>query len=130
MSPSDPRPAGSVVYLCTDLLFTSKIRETAASLGRTAVAVRDLDGLRDAAREAGVVIVDLRRPDAIAALDAIALLGEGAAPRTVGFCDHEKVEVLAEAERRGCVALAKGRFSSELRHLLAPAASPTEARER
>src|SRR5438552_15692713 len=59
----------TIAYLCTDLLFTSKIRETAHALGHKALVSRDPAGLLDAARGADLVIVDLRRPDARDALD-------------------------------------------------------------
>lgn len=122
--PSDTSPPPKVAYLCTDLLFTSKIRETARALGVEVVGARDAAGLATAAAAAALVIVDLRRPDALAALDAVRAGGD---VRAVGFCDHERADLFDEAARRGCLALAKGKFSSELKHLLQPGAtSPSE----
>jgi hypothetical protein len=60
-----------------------------------------------------VLIGDLRRPDALAALEAA---DPGA--RRVGFIDHERTDVMEQARARGCTALAKGKFSSELARLL------------
>ena len=108
-----------IVYLCTDLLFTSKIRETARTLGREATAVRDPAQLASAARGAEVVLVDLRRPDALDALDALAREPAAAAARVFGFVDHERTDRMEEARSRGCTPLAKGKFSSELKNLLA-----------
>jgi hypothetical protein len=102
----------AVVYLVNDLLFTSKIRETAAQLGLVCQAARSVDDIAQA-KDARVLIVDLRRPDAMPALEA-------AAPglKKIGFIDHERVDVMEAARARGCTALAKGKFSSELARLL------------
>src|SRR5262245_30337509 len=102
-----------VAYLCTDLLFTSKIREVAKQAGVDVTAARDANALKTAAAEAQLVIVDLRRPDALAALD-----GLPEAVTKVGFVDHEREDVMEAARARGCRALAKGRFSTELPMLL------------
>jgi hypothetical protein len=107
-----------VVYLVTDLLFSSKIRETARQLGVAVAPVRDPAELPRAAADAKLFILDLRRPDALAVLDRLA--GD-AATRSVskcGFIDHERVDVMEAARERGCTALAKGKFSSELPRLL------------
>lgn len=97
-----------------DLLFTSKIRETAQQLGLDLQAVRTADDVAGATVGARVFIVDLRRPDALAALDAAS---PGAAK--IGFVDHERLDVMEAARTRGCVALAKGKFSSDLPKMLA-----------
>jgi CheY-like chemotaxis protein len=114
-----------IAYLCTDLLFTSKIRETAQGLGHTVAASRDAAALTEAARGAAMVIVDLRLPSA---LDAIARLRADELTRTVpavGFCDHERTELMEQARRAGCEqVLAKGRFTADLRNLLAGAHAP------
>ncbi len=104
-----------IAYLITDLLFVSKIRETATRLGFELVSARDPAGLATAAADAALVIVDLRRPDAMTALDALAPLPVA----KVGFVDHERTEILDAARERGCQALAKGRFSNELPKILA-----------
>jgi hypothetical protein len=106
----------AVVYLVTDLLFTSKIRETARQLGLDVHAVRSADEVATATATARLFIVDLRRPDALAALEAAAL---GAT--RIGFVDHERVDVMEAARARGCTALAKGKFSSDLPRLLSAA---------
>jgi hypothetical protein len=106
----------AVVYLVNDLLFTSKIRETAQQLGLDVQAVRSAADVAAATAEARVFIVDLRRPDALAALEAAA-----PAASKIGFVDHERVEVMEAARERGCIALAKGKFSAELGRLLSAA---------
>ncbi len=108
-----------LAYLCSDLLFVSKIRETAVALGYEPVAAHDPAGLQAAARQAGAVIVDLRRPDALAALDALAGSTETRNVPSLGFCDHQLTERMDEARQHGCGrVLAKGKFSADLRHLL------------
>ena len=112
---------GRVVYLCSDLLFTSKIRETARQLGLDTTAVRDAAALLEAARGADAVILDLRLPIALDALRRLRAEPATAAVPAIGFCEHERVDHMAEARAAGCDrVLAKGRFSTELPHLLAP----------
>ena len=102
-----------VVYMISDMLFSSKLREAAKASGVTVQAQRDAAAWAAAAREAKLAIVDLRMPTALAALDALA-----AAPstvRTVGFIDHERVEVMDEARAKGCTdVMAKGQFANAL----------------
>jgi hypothetical protein len=104
----------AVVYLVTDLLFTSKIRETATQLGLEVAGVRSAAEVAQATAAARVFIVDLRRPDALAALEA----GAPGATR-IGFVDHERTDVMEAARALGCTALAKGKFSSDLPKFLA-----------
>src|SRR5436190_7525550 len=111
-----PRMA-PVVYLVRDLVFVSKIREAAARLGLEVERAADAAALQAAAREAKLVIVDLRLPEALDALAHLAVDPLTARVRAVGFVDHEQVEAM---EARGCgTVLAKGRFASELPSLLA-----------
>ena len=111
----------AVVYFVQDLLFTSKIRETAAQLGIEVTGARDVEGLVLAARAARLVIVDLRRPAALAALERLAADPETARVPSVGFVDHELTDVMAAARTRGCgEVMAKGQFASALPKLLAP----------
>ncbi|MSP62456.1 MAG: hypothetical protein EXR72_19410 [Myxococcales bacterium] len=109
---------GRVAYLCTDLLFTSKIRETAQSLGVDVSGARDVAALCLCAVGADLVIIDLRLPAAMEALGR--LRGDAATSEvpTVGFCEHERLDRMAEARAAGCThVLAKGRFSTELKSL-------------
>jgi DNA-binding NarL/FixJ family response regulator len=106
----------AVVYWVQDLLFTSKIRETARQLGLPAQAARDGDALVAAAPSAAYVIVDLRRPGALELLERLAR--EAPAVPRAGFIDHEAVDVITRARALGCTALAKGKFSTELPRLL------------
>lgn len=109
-----------IVYLCSDLLFTSKIRELSTSLGHTPASARDAKTLAEAATgpEAAAAILDLRRPDALSALEAL----RAAAPDlpAIGFCDHERTDLMAQAQALGCRTVTKGQLAAELRRLLAP----------
>ena len=107
-----------VVYLITDMLFSSKLRETAKTIGVTVQAARAPAAFAAAAREAKLAIVDLRLPTALAALEA---LGGGVRQlRIVGFIDHEKTDVMEAARAKGCSdVMAKGQFANALPKLLA-----------
>ena len=113
-----------VVYMISDMLFSSKLREAAKATGVSIQAMRDAAGWAAAAREAKLAIVDLRMPTALAALEALAA---GPAPaqgsskvRTVGFIDHERTDVMDEARAKGCAdVMAKGQFANALPKLLA-----------
>ena len=111
-----------VVYLVRDLLFTSKIRETAEQLGVAVQGVRDPAELPAAARGARLVILDLRLAGALEALERLARDPDTSGVASVGFIDHERVDVMETAAALGCTALAKGKFSSDLPRLLAGAA--------
>jgi DNA-binding NarL/FixJ family response regulator len=107
-----------VVYLVNDLFFVAKIEETAAQLGVVVERARDPEALAAVAPAARVALVDLRRPDALDALDRL----RAAAPdvRSVGFIDHENVEAMEAASAHGCrTVVSKRKFASSLPELLA-----------
>jgi hypothetical protein len=109
----------AVVYLVQDLFFIARIRDVADQLGVTAVPAASADALPAAAHGARLVIVDLRRADALAALERLAADPAAAAVRSVGFVGHEQTDVMAAARERGCgTVLAKGKFASELPALI------------
>ena len=109
----------SLAYLVQDLFFVAKIRDAADRLGIAQRSAPDAAALVAAARGARLVIVDLRRPDALEALDALAADPATASIRSVGFVDHENVDVMKAATARGCATvLSKRRFASELPAIL------------
>jgi DNA-binding NtrC family response regulator len=113
----------AIVYLVRDLFFVAKIDETAGALGVTAERVADAEALARAAGDARLAIVDLRLPDALDALAALAAGPRTRALRSIGFVDHENVAMMKEAAARGCgTVLSKRRFAAELPALLADAA--------
>jgi len=116
-----------VVHFITDMLFASKVREAAKHVGLTIQGARDPQALAAAAREAKLVIVDLRVPRALDALDAL-----GADPtaravplQIVAFIDHERTDLMDEARARGAgQVMAKGQFANALPKLLQAAMGP------
>jgi hypothetical protein len=115
-----------VVYLVQDMLFSSKIRETAKPFGLTLQGLRDPAALVTAAAAgAKMVIVDLRLPTALDALAALAADPAAAAVPSVGFIDHERTDVMDRARASGCrQVMAKGQFATALPKLLAALVSP------
>jgi hypothetical protein len=110
----------AIVYLAQDLFFVSKIRATASQLGLEAERAPDAEALPAAARQARLVIVDLRLADALRALELLAADPATAGVRSVGFVDHENLDLMRSASARGCgTVLSKRRFSSDLPALLA-----------
>src|SRR5262245_24955364 len=104
-----------VVHLIQDMLFSSKLREVAKQSGLTVQGTRDPAALAAAARDAKLVIVDLRLPQALAALDALAADAATRDVQKIGFIDHEKTDVMDAARARGCTqVMAKGQFSTAL----------------
>ena len=109
-----------VVYLITDMMFSSKVREVAKQTGVSIVAAREPAAWAAAAREAKLAIVDLRLPVALAALDALAQDPTARAVPSVAFIDHERVDVMDAARAKGCgQVMAKGQFANALPKLLA-----------
>ena len=108
-----------VVYLVRDMLFSSKIREVATQLGLKAQGAPDPAALTRAAAGARLVILDLRLDRALEALDTLAGDPALAAIPSVGFVEHEKLEVMDAARAKGCTkVMAKGQFSNQLPALL------------
>lgn len=110
----------TVVYFVKDLLFSGKIREVAGQTGVDVEPFRDPEKLAAAAKTAKLVIIDLRTPEAMRVLDLLAADPATKDVQSVGFVDHEKVDVMDEATKKGCKkVLAKGGFSNALPMLLA-----------
>jgi len=108
-----------VVYMISDMLFSSKLREAAKATGVSVQATRDPAAWAEAARGAKLAIVDLRLPAALSALDALAAAPAPSAVRTVGFIDHERTDVMDQARAKGCAdVMAKGQFANALPKLL------------
>jgi DNA-binding NarL/FixJ family response regulator len=114
-----------VLTFVRDMLFTSKIREVARQLGVSvasipAKAAADPTALPAPDGETRLVVVDLRLPEA---LDLLAALANSAAHkelRKIGFIDHERTDVMDAARAAGCSeVMAKGQFSNSLPKLLA-----------
>jgi DNA-binding response OmpR family regulator len=120
----------SVLVLCDDLLFTSKVTATARALGLSAAVARTPEAAvtKAVAAPPATVIVDLHLPG----LDLPALLAglraAGRPPQVVGFGSHVDVETLKAARSAGCDAvMPRSQFAKELEARLpewATSASP------
>jgi len=104
-----------VVHLIRDLLFVSKLREAAEPLGLDVRGTRDADACAAAARGAALVVLDLRQPEGLRALERLAADPETAGVRSIGFVDHERLDVMETAKALGCgQVVAKGQLAVEL----------------
>jgi AmiR/NasT family two-component response regulator len=111
--------SGRVVYFVRDLVFTAKIREAGERLGVELVPVRDPHAYPAAARGARLVIVDLRLPQALEVLAALAGDPDTARVASVGFVGHEERSLMEAARAAGCTqVMAKGEFATRLPALL------------
>ena len=109
-----------VVYMISDMLFSSKLREAAKATGVSVQAAREPAAWAAAATEAKLAILDLRMPAALAALEALSVAMPPQSLRTVGFIDHERTDVMDQARAKGCTdVMAKGQFANALPKLLA-----------
>jgi hypothetical protein len=114
-----------VVYFVQDMLFTSKIREVAKQLGVSVQGGREPEALAVAARDAKLVIVDLRLAAAANLLARLAADPVARAVPSVGFVDHEKTDVMDQARASGCgQVMAKGQFANALPKLLSSLLTP------
>jgi DNA-binding NarL/FixJ family response regulator len=110
----------ALVYLCGDLFFVAKIQSVAEELRVSVEGAADAEALVAAARGARLVVVDLRRSDALRALELLAADPEASRVRSIGFVDHENVEAMRAAGERGCARMvSKRKLASELPELVA-----------
>ena len=104
-----------IVALVSDLLFTSKIRETAHALGLPVETVRTEDALLARAPSATIVVVHLKAhgidgPAVVAAARAAA-----PAAKLIAFGPHTAEEALDAARAAGADAvLTHGQLSKQL----------------
>ncbi len=113
----------TALALCSDLLFTSKIAETARTLGVPCPVARDVASLLAHARATppALVIVDmvLRQGDAADAIRALRAEDATRAAHIVAFLPHTRVDLIAAAEAAGAdVVLTKGQLTKQLPALL------------
>ena len=123
--------AATVVALVEDLLFLSKIRETAKAVGVTVIAGdsrSSVPSLAEAQPQAILLDLNTRMP---AAADCIRALKANPATRQipiVGFMSHVQSDLIAAARTAGCdLVLARSAFSQQLPDLLRKLTSETAA---
>jgi len=108
------------LLLTRDLMFTSKITSTAASLGLRIDTVGTMEQLRLRVAEAPprVVFLDLNCPD-IDPARVVAALPSADHPRVIAFGSHVDEAKLNEARSAGCDdVLPRSKFSATLPELL------------
>lgn len=116
----NPQPK-QVAVVIRDLIFESRIKATAQSLGISAIMVRTAGELSRVIsdKQVGLAIVDLNSagPDAIAAV-----LAAKSSPgvRVVAFVSHVDVELAEKAQQAGAdEVMPRSRFTTQLPALLA-----------
>lgn len=112
-----------VIALVDDLLFQSRLSETARQVGVALSTVSSGEALVAAAIEnpSALVIVDLNaRQGALEALEQVCRMGN---PRpVVAFLSHVQVELAERARAAGCrQVLPRSKFTQELPAILAQA---------
>lgn len=109
----------SVVLLCNDLLFGSKVTATGRAHGIPVAVARTPAAAVAKVADAACVIVDLHMEE----LKLPEFLGQLRAMRPVrviGFGSHVDVETLKAARRAGCdLVMPKSQFNAELESKLA-----------
>jgi hypothetical protein len=110
---SETNPPPSVLLLCRDLMFLSKVTATAKAVGLAVQVVRD-PGMLPAVGTR--LLVDLNQAGAIEA----AARWKGATGGTVvGFVSHVDTETIGRARAAGLDhVLARSRFTADLESLL------------
>ena len=112
-----------ILAVLDDLMFTSKIKTTAAQLGVTVAFARSADAALAEMRKAppSLVILDLNNPRTnplaiVAGMKADAALSS---VRTVGYASHVQVDVIDAARQAGVDdVLARSAFTQQLPEIL------------
>lgn len=116
----------SVLLLCDDLLFGSKVTTTGRAQGIPVAVARTPAAAVAKAVGAGCVIVDLH----MEGLDVAKLVADLRATqpvRVIGFGSHVDVETLKTARRAGCdLVMPRSQFTAELEAKLAVWATPPD----
>ncbi|MET0552155.1 MAG: hypothetical protein ABW221_03900 [Vicinamibacteria bacterium] len=112
-----------VAAFVDDLMFVSRIRESAKASGADVRTVRNVEALRAAVREgAALVLLDLdsQRLPWADALRALSSEPDLAGAVSVGFVGHANETAIRTAREAGCTqVLARGAFVQRLPELLA-----------
>jgi CheY-like chemotaxis protein len=116
----------SVVLLCDDLLFGSKVTTTGRAQGIPVAVARTPAAAVAKVAGAGCVIVDLH----LAGLDVAKLMVELRAAgltKVIGFGSHVDGETLKAARRAGCdLVMPRSQFAKEVEGKLAEWATPPD----
>ena len=114
-----------IVVALDDLLFSSKVRETAAKVGVPLVFARSREAILEEARKAPtLVIFDLNNPrtDPIGTVTAMKADPALASIRTIGFVSHVDTATIDAAKRAGVDdVLPRSAFAQRLPEILSGA---------
>lgn len=104
----------SVVLLCDDLLFGSKVTATGRAHGIPVAVARTPTTALGKANGAACVIIDLHL-DGLDVSKLVAELRAADVARVIGFGSHVDVNTLKAARRAGCdLVMPKSQFTQEL----------------
>lgn len=116
--PHDPRP---ILAVGTDLIFETKIRSTAATLGIPVLVARSTQALAQHLESAHpcLILMDLNATGLDAAAAVAMACGHPTQPRVVAYGSHVD-QALADAARKAGAheVLPRSRFSAELPRIL------------
>ena len=118
-----------ILYCCQDLIFATKIRSTAETLGVPTQAIRDAAAIETLEKpgEVGAVMVDLELGDTASQLIERAARELGGAA-VIGFGSHVAREQLQAARDAGAdQVLPRSAFTNQLPDLLRRHAQPQDA---
>jgi CheY-like chemotaxis protein len=112
-----------IVAVLDDLMFTSKIRGTAAHAGVQVMFARSRDAAIDAVRisHPTLVLIDLDNPrtDPIGIVTAVKADPEQPGPSVVGFVSHVHTDIIQAARAAGADdVIARSAFSQRLLEIL------------
>ncbi len=114
------QPGVEVAVMIRDLIFETKIKSTAQSLGINPAVVRSLSDLESLLASTGIrlLIVDLNTAGPTA-FDAIRAAKKAASVRVLAFASHVDVDLASLANQAGAdEVLPRSRFASQLPQLL------------
>lgn len=107
----------NVVYLTSDLLFSSRVSSLGRSAGVRVVVVGTRASLVEqvAANQAAMVLLDLEHREADAALIVPELARLTPRPQVVAYGPHVKESLLLNAQTAACdVVLSRGQFDKQV----------------
>ncbi len=119
-----------VCCVVSDLIFATKIRSTAASLGVEVAVVRDRAAMLACLDDVATVILDLNL-DGEDAIELIRLArARPAAPTIIAYCAHVDMDLASAAEQAGADAvMPRSKFVARLPEILT-GAPKTQSRSR
>lgn len=115
-----------VVYLTSDLLFSSRVRSIAQRAAVELLIVGSSDALlaETAAGDVGGIIVDLEHREAASLGELVqAVREQGRQLRVIAYGPHVKEALLQSARDAGCEVLSRGQFDQLAGKLVAELAA-------